>query len=91
MAVPANCSQNVSAKLNTLFSITMVRISSMIEVGKLHGRLSVLSRIRLLMESTARCVSMLVYIEVASAENKRALVGIVNSFNSFMTVVESLT
>jgi len=36
MAVPASCSQWVSAKLNTLLFMTMVRISNVMAVGKLH-------------------------------------------------------
>jgi hypothetical protein len=90
MAVPDSYSQWVSAKLKTLLFMTMVKISVIMDVGKLCGSLSLLSMIKFLIDSTARRVSMLVYIEVTSAEKSRALLGIVSSFSSLITVEESL-
>ena len=90
MAVPDSYSQWVSAKLKTLLFMTMVKISIIMDVGKLCGSLSLLSMIKFLIDFTARRVSMLVYIEVTSAEKSRALLGIVSSFSSLITVVESL-
>ncbi len=71
--------------------MTIVSVSKMSEVGKLFGSISACVSIRFFIDSMARCVSMLVYIEMASAEKFSPPLGIVRSFSSCITVVESFT
>ncbi len=89
IAVPASCSQKMSAKLKILCSIAIVRVCNTRSVGKFGGRLFAWSARSLRMGFMPSFVSMLVYIRVASAENRRASLGRFKSFRSLMTVDES--
>jgi hypothetical protein len=90
IAVPESCSQKVSAKLKILCSITIVKVCNTRSVGKFGGRLFTWSVRNLWMEFIPTFVSMLVYIAVASAVNRRASLGRFKSFRSLMMVAESL-
>ena len=76
MAVPVSWSQKVLANEKMLFVITVSSICRNRAVGKFSGIFSALTRIKSRIELRACCVSMLVYIETASAENSRASSGI---------------
>jgi len=90
IAVPDSCCQNVLAKLKMLFFITTSRMLRNMLTGKFLGILSELLSRKSLIVDMPRLVSMLVYIDFASAENSRAFSGISMPFCSFMMVVEFL-
>ncbi len=91
MAVPANCSQYVSAKVNTLNFMTIISTCMNRLDGKAVGNLSMCVEIKSLMQAIPRRVSILVYMAVASAVNINASSGIVRAFSSAIIVVEFLT
>lgn len=68
--------------------MTISRICKNESVGKPCGMSFMLSWMKALMDSMPMLVSMLVYIEVASAVNSLASFGSVNPFMSWMTVAE---
>ena len=74
-----------------LFCITSLRTSRNKSQGKLLEICSLLDCMKFLIAFSPVAVSMLVYIEMASAEKNKALDGIVKSFNSSIIVKEFLT
>jgi len=72
------------------FFITVSKIFKNMLIGKFLGILSELLSRKSLIVDMPRLVSMLVYIDFASAENSRAFLGICIFFSSFMMVFEFL-
>ncbi len=75
MAVPDSCSQVVFLNAKTLFFITISRIWRNKSEGKSVGRRLSLDVMKSLMAWIPMFVSMLVYIDLASAENNKAFSG----------------
>ena len=59
-------------------------------VGKSGEMLSLLSSMKLLIDTNPVSVSMLVFIDLASAEKRRAFSGICRLLSSLVTVMEFL-
>ena len=76
--------------MNMLFSITIFRTSRKSSVGKFSGRVSMFSMMKALMDASPVGVSMVVYIDFASAEKSLASFGRVKCFRSFITSKEFL-
>jgi hypothetical protein len=89
IAVPHNCNQYESAKLKMLFFITISRICRKRVEGKLVGRFLSFVCKKFEMDVSPVVISMLVYIDFASAVNSSALSGMWIFFRLWMSVVES--
>ena len=74
IAVPVFCSHQVSPNWNIVLRITRVSASMMVGIGRSRNT-KVLCRRYCLIVCSAWSVSMLVYIETASAVNKQAVGG----------------